>query len=103
MTQTQGQQSIKLYKTTITKAYMMSEQGTGWSLKPHSSSMYYDGYDDGGALYKLPNDYELNETKYGEMTIFPKNSQWGCPLISHNNMPAILANDGTVIPLMTIG
>ena len=40
--------TVKLYQVTVTKSYMMDEQGTGFSLKPWGdNTIHYEGYDDG--------------------------------------------------------
>jgi hypothetical protein len=58
--------TVKIYKTTCTKSFMMGEQGTGYSLSPWGDDTeYYEGYDDGGEIYTLPNGYEVAQSKSG--------------------------------------
>lgn len=64
---------VKIYVVECTQAYSMSEQGVGFSLRPWGDDTeYYQGDDDGGTYYDLPENYELSETKYGEPAIYRK-------------------------------
>lgn len=51
--------TIRLYKTTLTKAYTMCEQGVSYSLEPFESNGYYEGYSDEGTEYLLPEGISL--------------------------------------------
>jgi hypothetical protein len=101
MTQTQSQQSIKLYKIETTRAYIMGEEGTWYSMYPHNTTIYYEGHDDGGKTYLLPPGYEISSTKYGTKEIFD-DAEIACPLFAQPTGPAILADDGTVLSLTSI-
>lgn len=55
--------TTKIYHNTCTKAYMMSEQGSGFSLRPFGNNTeYYEGFDDGGVDYVLPNGFAIAES-----------------------------------------
>lgn len=63
--------TIILYKITCTKAYMIGEQGESYSLRPWgNNTSYYEGHDDGGKKYILPEEIEIGEDKYGETMLF---------------------------------
>ena len=82
---------IKLYKITITKAYMMSEQGEKFSLEPWSgNNVDYSGYDDGGNDYLLPDDYEVLECKGGMLEIYRKDDQSHVPLTRLGPTPVLV-------------
>ena len=62
---------IKIYKITCTRAVMMDEQGEGYSLYPWGDdTCSYEGYDDGGKMYVLPDGYEVVRSQYGEKCIY---------------------------------
>ena len=84
-------QTVTLYKVTTTKAYMMSELGSGYSLKPWGNdTTYYEGYDDGGRQYVLPDDYYLGETKYGEPMIYRRDDENYIIITTVNGRPALI-------------
>jgi hypothetical protein len=59
---TMAQQTVRLYRITVRKAYMMCEQGDGWSLTPWGrDTEYYEGSDDGGREYVLPAGYRVGD------------------------------------------
>lgn len=55
--------TVMIYKVTCTKAYFASQEiGEGFSLTPFGQNTpHYEGYDDGGKLYVLPDGYEVSE------------------------------------------
>jgi hypothetical protein len=70
--------TVTIYKIAVLEAYMMSEQGTCFSLRPWGQNTdYYKGDDDGGREYVLPDGYELAETVDGIPAIFPVESHPG--------------------------
>lgn len=86
---------VKLYKITITKAYMMSEQGTGYSLTPWSgNNVDYEGYDDGGRDYLLPEGYKVGETVDGTIAIFDANDQYCSISAKNNGNPTLVTGSG---------
>ena len=85
-------QRVKLYQITITKSYMMSEQGTGFSLEPWGNNTdYYEGYDDGGKDYQLPEGYELSKTTSGEAAIFDNEGEY-CDIVTVSNKPTLVTS-----------
>jgi hypothetical protein len=88
---------VKIYKITRTRAYMMDEVGEGYSLEPWGgNNMDYEGYDDGGKMYVLPDDYEVAQSKFDDMHIY-NNKGDCCPLIKQYNSPAIVDSDKIVM------
>ena len=92
---------IKIYKITCTRAVMMDEQGEGYSLYPWGDdTCSYEGYDDGGKMYVLPDGYEVGRSQYGEKCIYNARGSY-CPLTKQYNSPAIVDADlnrnGTII------
>lgn len=85
--------TIKIYKITITKAYMMSEQGEGFSLTPwNGNNIDYEGYDDGGKEYFLPEGYEIAMSNSETLEIYNSAGQH-CPLVKKFNSPCIIDDD----------
>lgn len=78
--------AVLIYKSECTKAYSMSEQGEGYSLRPWSNgdSGYYEGDDDGGLWYTLPDGYSIGETVSGEKAIFDANDKH-CEIVMHRS------------------
>ena len=63
--------TVKIFQITCTKAQMIGETGTAFSLGPWGSNTpYYEGYDDGGKEYILPDGYHLAHNRLGEPTIY---------------------------------
>lgn len=64
--------TVKIYKKTITKAYVASmELGTFFSLSPWGNDTdHYEGYDDGGKLYELPEGFKVAESNGGTLEIY---------------------------------
>ena len=88
--------TVKLYQITVTKSYMMDEQGTGFSLKPWGdNTIHYEGYDDGGKEYQLPEGYELSETTFGEVAIFDSKGEY-CKIVTVGNKPELVSGLGQV-------
>lgn len=62
---------IRIFKIECTRAYMMSELGTGLSLYPWGKNTEsYEGDDDGGTVYELPEGYTVSVTGAGDLGIF---------------------------------
>lgn len=52
--------TITIYTVTCMTAYQIGETGTRYSLGPWGhNTLYYEGYDDGGVRYMLPDGYRL--------------------------------------------
>ena len=77
-------ETVTLYKVVCLKGYQMAEQGEGFSLEPWGEDTeYYEGEDDGGKEYLLPDGYTLSETKYGERAIFDSDMSY-CHILVHS-------------------
>lgn len=62
---------VTLYKTTITTAYMIGEEGTRYRLTPWgANTRYYEGYDDGGNRYYLPHGYTVGMDYTNQLHIY---------------------------------
>jgi len=91
--------TVTIYKVTCTRGYRMDEQGTGYDLDPWGENdAYFEGYDDGGQEYLLPDGYRAGETVSCLKAIFDAQNRH-CELISHHGKPAIISDDGRVIIL----
>jgi hypothetical protein len=89
--------TVKLYKINQTKAYRMDEQGEGFSLTPYSSnSPEYDGYDDGGKEYILPDDYKVGKTTDGGIAIFDNDDAY-CVLSSKYGHPLLVSDKAIML------
>jgi hypothetical protein len=84
--------TVKIYKVTITKGYMMREQGEGFSLNPwNGNNVDYEGFDDGGKEYILPEGYEIATGNDEQQHIYDANGNY-CELVKYNNCPAIITD-----------
>ena len=73
---------------------MMDEQGKGLSLHPWGrNTAYYEGSDDGGTVYELPEGYELAETRGHDLGIFDPDGRY-CDLILHLGEVALQSTTG---------
>ena len=91
--------TAKIYKVTCTNAYQMYEQGTSYGLEPWGdNTAYYEGYDDGGVDYILPDGYEVAKSFSGTLEIYDENERH-CTLYSCHGKPAIMTNGGKTIVL----
>jgi len=86
---------VKIYKVTITKGYQISEQGTNFSLTPWRSNIDYEGFDDGGSDYKLPEGFEVGETIDEALAIYKGNDYYS--LTKFYNNPMITNGFDTII------
>jgi hypothetical protein len=83
-------QSIVIYEIVCTKGYQMAECQTNFSLKPWGeNTTHYEGHDDGGVKYDLPEGFELAETVDGTPAIyrgkehFDLTTNYGRPMITN--------------------
>ena len=85
---------VKIYKNTCTKAYMMAEQGSGFSLRPWGNNTeYYEGGDDGGIDYVLPAGFVCAEScTPGTLEIYE--GDYPSTLTSLFGTPAIIDRSG---------
>jgi len=96
--------TITLYKVTCTKAYQILEQGTGYSLRPWGDNTdHYEGYDDGGKLYGLPEGYTV-ETMQDDSTAIFDERQKHCDIVLHSNgLPGLVSSTRTVVLKLHLG
>lgn len=88
---------IKLYKVTITKAFLADELGTGFSLESWSgNSTYYEGEDDNGKEYVLPDGYELAKSAAGSLAIFDSEGEY-CTIVTLGHTPTLVTSKGQTI------
>lgn len=53
--------TAKIYRVTCTGAFQMAENGSRFSLMPWGkNTTFYEGFDDGGRDYLLPDGYRLD-------------------------------------------
>jgi len=90
--------TITLYKVTCTKAYQMTEQGTGYSLHPWSGNTeHYEGHDDGGRLYALPEGYYESRTAGGVDRLFDEKAR-SCSIVTHSSgLPQLVSTARSVV------
>ena len=84
--------TVTIYKVTCTKAYQISEQGTGYSLNPWgSNTAHYEGHDDGGKLYGLPEGYTVAESRGGTDELYDENVMH-CSIVMHTSgLPEVVS------------
>ena len=81
--------TVTIYEITCTSGYQMCETGTGYSLEPWgNNTVIYEGCDDGGEEYILPEGYHLGSGEMGELAICDSHGHDRI-LINDNGHPAI--------------
>lgn len=94
--------TVTIYKVTCTKAYMMCEQGHGFSLEDWgNNTMEYEGYDDGGKKYTMPNGYTVEELTDGRHAIFDPDGGH-CDLFAHSCGRPQLISGRNKMPVMAL-
>ena len=84
--------TVKLYKITRTKCYQMSEQRTGYSLYPWGNNTAdYEGYDDDGKDYILPDGFDVAESQFGDLQIYDQDDKY-CTIIKKFNSPCLVTS-----------
>jgi hypothetical protein len=92
--------TVKIYTRTITKGQMISECGTFPSLSPWGDNTpYYEGYDDGGVDYQLPDGYEVAPNKYDEMMIWDDKGRH-CSLVGDSRGKPMLVSSAKSVKLI---
>ena len=72
---------VIVYQITCDRAYAMYEQGTGYSLAPWGENTeYYEGDDDGGTVYILPDGYQVGTTSGGYELVVWDDKGSGCTI-----------------------
>lgn len=84
--------TVTIYFAECTKAYQMVEQhGPSASLRPWGDNTeHYEGADDGGAQYVLPDGFSVDELKSGEEAIFNGNDHYALATIQ--GQPALIGD-----------
>jgi hypothetical protein len=82
--------TVTIYLTECTKAYQMYEQhGPSASLRPWGdNTSEYEGRDDGGAQYVLPDGFSVDELISGEQAIFKGDDHYALATIQ--GKPALI-------------
>ena len=90
--------TVTMYKVTCTKAYQMSEQGSGYSLRPWGSNTAdYEGHDDGVENYTLPDGYTLAECNGGTEELYDEKGQY-CSIVTHSSgLPELVSLTRSVV------
>jgi len=94
--------TVKLYKGTVTKAYMASmELGSGFDLVPWGgNTREYEGYDDGGRDYILPDGYDVAKTIHGKTAIFHGDTY--CEIETHSCGRPQLVSGSSKMPVLEL-
>jgi len=99
--------TVILYNIEITKAYQMREQGTRYGLEPWGdNTTYYEGTDDGGKEYALPDDGAVWELAYGyggkeagELCLWRNNER--VSVVTHaSGLPQVVYGDYNNMPVL---
>ena len=89
--------TVKLYQVTTTKTHQTSEKEVSYSLYPWiGNNRDYEGTDDGGKDYVLPDGFEVSDTTTGERQIFDAKGEY-CGITNKHNSPCLLTSDGDIV------
>jgi hypothetical protein len=92
--------TVKIYTVTTRKAYRMDEQGTRYTLRPWGKNTeYYEGYDDGGKDYTLPEGIHVDQNIADELMLWDAQGRHH-ELVDGSRGPAIMDASGKIIPLV---
>lgn len=92
--------TVILYFVTCTRGYMADERGSGYSLRPWGNNTeYYEGDDDGGKHYELPEGYHIAESVSGEYKIYDPQNRY-CDIIEHSSKLPQLISLATEMPIL---
>lgn len=63
--------TVTIYRITLTKSPMGEQPAENYSLSPwgHNSAIF-QGHDDGGRAYRLPEGYAVGDDGFGETVIW---------------------------------
>ena len=82
-----------IYRVTTTMGYQMGECGTNYRLDPWGdNTQWYEGYDDGGREYRLPEGYRVVTTALDDRIIVDQRGR-EADLCTGQNGPEILVAD----------
>lgn len=94
--------TVTIYEVECTKAYMMCEQGTRFSLSPWGNNTeYYEGDDDGGWDYILPDGYTVATSNCGTKEIYDDHGNH-CEIIRHRSGRPQLISGGLKCPVLDL-
>ena len=90
--------TVTIYEIECSRAYSMSEQGVGYSLSPWGSNTeYYEGDDDGGEEYDLPDGFEVAESNAGTLEIYvPDGSHYSLTSNAYRSGPLLAGVSGII-------
>lgn len=92
--------SVILYAIECTKAHQKYEQGRGFSLSPWGcNTEHYEGNDDGGHSYLLPEGYSVATVASGESAIFDPDGNH-CEILRHSSDRPQLASISNSMPVL---
>ena len=85
--------TVKIYGITCYQAPQMAATGSRFSLEPWGNNTRdYQGEDDGGADYILPDGYHVAEDNNGTKHIYPVSANYPCEITtSKDGLPTITA------------
>ena len=79
-----------IYTITVTKAHEATEEGVLYSLNPWSNNnLFYEGYDDGGKVFALPEGIVVGSDPSGGRILYDKNSGRSVELCALNGSPVL--------------
>lgn len=88
--------TVKIFKTECTKGFSIWEQGKGASLQGYGkNTVYYEGSDDGGKNYLLPDGCTLGVTVDGQPAIFDENDCY-CNIVNNNDQIILVSPAGMI-------
>jgi hypothetical protein len=86
---------VTIYRIVCTRAYQMAEQGSGYSLRPWGENTpCYEGSDDGGREYLLPDGYTVAMSNGGTEEIYGPDGLH-CAIVPHSSgLPQLVSASG---------
>lgn len=79
-----------IYTITVTRACESSDQGTYYSLNPWcANGLLYEGYDDGGRTFALPDGVAVGRDPNGDRILYEKASGRSVEIDSQNGAPVL--------------
>ena len=83
-----------IYTITVTKAHESSDQGTFFSLDPWgANSLYYEGYDDGGKDFQLPDGIAVGRNRDGVRILYERTSGRAVEICAMDGGPVLRYSD----------
>jgi len=96
--------TVTIYKVECTKAYQMNEQGTGYSLTPWGNNTdHYEGDDDGGRLYTLPEGYTVAQCNSDTNELYDEQGKH-CSIVMHSSgLPEVVSTTRRKVLNLNLG